>query len=127
MNRLAFTTLFLAIALPATALAQGSGTGAAPNGTIDSPEHPFLVTRTFEGKVAEIRSDQHLIIVEDRSAKRLQFKLDEKTKFLADKNTEYASKKDLGLGDLEVGQPVRVIYIASNNIVTALRLLRVRR
>jgi hypothetical protein len=128
MNRFAFATLFLAIALPATALAQGSGT-IAPPVIINNPnpEPPFLVTRSVKGKLAEIRGDLHLIIVKDKNGKRLQFKLDEKTKFRADKKTEYAGKKDLGLGDFELGQPVKVTYIASNNIATELRLLRVRR
>ncbi len=132
MNRVAFATLFLAMALPATALAQGSGsTGLAVPNRVgnypDNPQRPFLVTGALEGKVAEIRSDQHLIIIEDKNGKRLQFRLDEKTKFRADKRTEYAGKKDLGPGDFELGQPVRVTYIASNNIATELRLRRVKR
>ena len=132
MNRVAFATLFLAMALPATALAQGSGsTGPAVPNRVgnygDNPQPPFLVTGALEGKVAEIRSDQRLIIIEDKNGKRLQFRLDEKTKFRADKRTEYAGKKDLGLGDFELGQPVRVTYIASNNIATELRLRRVKR
>ena len=49
------------------------------------------------------------------------------SKFKADKKTEYAGKKDLGLGDFEPGQPVKVIYMASNNIAIELRMRRVAR
>ncbi len=130
MNRFALCFLFLALALPAVSFAQGSGGRTVPSRPIGditddrSGPRPFAVTRTVTGKINEINAEKHLIIVEDKNGKRLEFKLDDKTRFRADKKTEYADKKGLSLGDFEAGQPVKITYLASNNLITELRLRR---
>ncbi len=132
MKRFALGTLVLVLALPAVFFAQGSGGRTTPSpvgGVTDatSGPNPYLVTRSLTGKIAEINSEKHLIVIEDKSGKRLEFKLEDKTRFKADKKTEYADKKNLSLGDFELGQPVKITYLASNNVVTELRLRREKR
>ncbi len=123
MNRIMLCALSLAVALPAVSLlAQGSG-------SLDYPDNPsaYMVIRLFEGKIAEINPARHIVVVEDNSGKRFEFKIGDKTKFRADKKTELAGRRTLLLSDFETGQPVRVTYLASNSIVTELRLRHVKR
>jgi hypothetical protein len=99
-----------------------------PTGARDYPGNPppYLVTRSLEGKIAEIKAEQHLVVIEDKNGKRFEVKLNDKTKFKADKKTEFAGKKNLLLSDFETGQPVRVTYLASNNMAVELRLRHVK-
>lgn len=129
MNRTILRSLCLVLMLPGVSLAQGSGIHRAPDptGVRDSlGPAPFMVTREVDGKIAEINAAQHLVVIEDKNGKRLSFKLDDKTKLKADKKTEYAGKKKLLLSDFEMGQPVRVTYLASNTTAIELRLRHVK-
>jgi len=145
MNRNLITGLFLALALPASLIAQfggprgpgGGGQGGGPGvSTQPSPsDRPgpdmgrmpdYASTRSMDGNLAAIDADQRLIAVEDKSGKRYKVRLDDKTKYKADKKTELAGRKDLTLNDFHVGQPVRVTILASNNTVVELRLRHVK-
>lgn len=127
-----FQSLILALGLvmPLSAWAQGSGSTAPmpPRmGTMDMPSpdtNAFAVTRSVTGKVAEINTEKHYIVIEDKKGKRLKFKLDEKVKLRADKKTEFAGRKDIKLSDFEPGQFVKVTYLASNETITELRMRR---
>ncbi len=134
MNRVTVGTVLLAMALPALSFAQGSGGRTMPSQPgrvrIDqatSGPSPYAVTRSLTGTIAEFNADKHFIIIEDMKGKRQEFKLDANTRLKADKKTEYADKKNLSLGDFEPGQPVKITYLASNNMATELRLRREKR
>ncbi len=132
MKRISFLTLMLAMALPIMALAQGSGTAPPPSinrGMIDAPTtSPFAVTRTVTGKVAELNAEKHLVVIEDdKTGKRIEFKVDSKTKYAADKHTEFTGKKNILLSDFEIGRPVKITILASNGAVTEVRLRHVKK
>ncbi len=115
---------------PALALAQGSGSENRPLQTPQQqqgggPTNDFQVLRTFTGKILEISLDSHLLVVENKDGKNVQFKLDDHTKFKADKKTELQGRKNLKLDDFEKGQTVNVVFSPSDNRVVEVRLRRV--
>jgi hypothetical protein len=115
------------IALFVAGLAAAQGSGNAPLselGTADSSsDSPFLVTRTLAGKVLRVTKDgrETLIVVEDSQGRRGVFTINQKSRFKADKKTEYAGKKSLSVDDLEVGQPVKVTFVPDTGRVVQLR------
>jgi len=93
-------------------------------GTADSnSDSPFLVTRTLAGKVLRITKDgrETLIVVEDAQGRRGVFTINQKSRFKADKNTEFAAKKRISSDDLEVGQLVKVTFVPDTGRVVQLR------
>ena len=83
-------TLLLVVLLPAAAMAQGSGStrgqpdSRSARGQLDS-RSAFAVTRTVKGTIAEINADDGLLVVEDKKGRRYEFRVDDETKFKADK------------------------------------------
>lgn len=130
MKRIQLAALLFAIAFPALAMAQGSGSGIHPPSHTEHPlptnEAPFEVTRSFEGKILEIRLDSHVLVVEDKDGKRAGFQVDDQTAFKADKKTELQGRKKLKLEDFEKGQPVKVTFRASDNKVVEVRLRHIK-
>lgn len=128
MKRIQCAAFLLTFAFPILALAQGSGSERQPPPTASSPlpEKPFEVTRTFAGTISEIRLDSHVLVVEDKSGKRVGFTVDDQTGFKADKKTELEGRKKLKLEDFETGQPVKVTFRASDNKVVEVRLRRIK-
>ncbi len=126
MNRILIATLSLVLALPAWALAQGSGSSAPRRGGIapDADAPAFAVTRTLTGKVASVDAVKNIIVVEDSKGKKYSIQLDKSTKLKADKKTEYAHKKNLSLADFETGQPVRITVLASNGMAIEVRMVK---
>ena len=124
MSRL-YTMLLMAASTAGLAIAQGSGNASlAELGTADSnSDSPFLVTRTLAGKVLRITKDgrETLIVVEDSQGRRGVFTLNQKSRFKADKNTEFAGKKRISVDDLEVGQLVKVTFVPDTGRVVQLR------
>ncbi len=90
MKRISVAILFVALTLPALALAQSS----AP----EKDKSAFSVTRAARGKVVEVKSGERLTI-EDPGGKRQEFKLDNATKIPA---------------NLKPGDQVKVTYRASD-------------
>jgi hypothetical protein len=121
MGRVASILLVMA-SMPAMVWAQGSGTIRVPE-TIDGPELPFQVTRTVKGRIARIHKDAKVtwVLLEYGKGRRGAIKLTRGTRFRADKNTEYAGKKHMSPNDLEIGQNVRVTFIANTGEVLELR------
>lgn len=116
--------LLLVLFLPAVALAQGSGsTGSRP--TYGSSSPAYAVTRSVKGTVTTIEADRGLIVVEDKNGKMHEFKVDNKTKYKAEKKTELRGKKGISLADFQLGQPVKVTYRADDGTITELRLRRI--
>lgn len=117
--------LLLVLFLPAVALAQGSGsTGSRP--TYGSSSPAYAVTRSVKGTVTTIEADRGLIVVKDKNGKMYEFKVDNKTKYKAEKKTELRGKKGISLADFQLGQPVKVTYRADDGTITELRLRRSR-
>jgi hypothetical protein len=122
MSRLCAILLFAA-SMTALARAQGSGTVEVPD-SIDAPDSPFLVTRMLKGRIAGVQHDPHvtLVLIEDGKGRRGALKVNSRTKFKADKGTEYAGKKHISPDDLEIGQNVKIIYAANSGQILELRL-----
>jgi hypothetical protein len=123
MSRLCAILLFAA-AVTGAARAQGSGTVEVPD-SINAPDSPFLVTRIAKGRIAGIKHDTHftLVLIEDTKGRRGTLKVNSRTKFKADKGTEYAGKKHISPDDLEVGQSVKIIFAANSGQILELRLM----
>jgi len=117
--------LLATASMAALAGAQGSGNAPlAELGSADSSaDSPFLVTRTLAGKLLWIKKDQHetLIVVEDGQGRRGVLTINQKTRFRADKKTEYSGKKRISVDDLEVGQLVKVTFVPDNGRVVEVR------
>ena len=115
--------LLLTMFLAACARAQGSGAIYVPD-DIQGPVSPFTVTRIAKGKIAGIHQAEHetILLFEDAKGRRGVLKINSKTQFRADRNTEYAGKKHLSAADLEVGQRVKITFAASTGQILELRL-----
>ena len=122
MSRLCAILLFAA-SMTAVARAQGSGTVEVPD-TVDAPDSPFLVTRIAKGRIVAIKHDAHvtILLLEDSKGHRGALKVNSRTKFKADKGTEYAGKKHISPDDLEIGQNVKIIFAANGGQILELRL-----
>lgn len=124
MSRL-YSMLLVAVSMAGLAVAQGSGNASlAELGTADSnSDSPFLVTRTLAGKVLRVTKDgrETLIVVEDSQGRRGVFTVNQKSKFKADKNTEFAGKKRISADDLETGQLVKVTFVPGTGRVVQIR------
>ncbi|HKW98057.1 MAG TPA: hypothetical protein VJN43_09995 [Bryobacteraceae bacterium] len=85
----------------------------------------FAVTRTAKGKIAAVNKEDHdtIVVFEDSQGKRGKLKLTSKTRFRADKKTEYAGKKHISADDLEIGQRVKITFVASSGQVLEVRLI----
>jgi hypothetical protein len=118
--------LLIVFVSPSLTLAQGSGSEPhrqpQPNGNDNTA--PFEVTRSFVGRILEIRADSHTLVVEDKNGKRVGFSVDEHTEFKAEKKTELAGRKKLKLDDFEKDQLVKVTVRASDSKVIEVRLQR---
>jgi hypothetical protein len=122
MSRLCAILLF-ATSITPVAKAQGSGTIEVPD-SIDAPDSPFLVTRIATGRIAGIKHDAHftLLLIEDTKGRRGTLKVNSRTKFKADRGTEYAGKKHISPDDLEIGQRIKIIFAANSGQILELRL-----
>ena len=121
MNRFCSILLF-AMFLAVSARAQGSGTVYVPD-DIPGGGSPFTVTRIAKGRIAGIhRGDRETILLfEDVKGRRGALKINSKTQFKADRNTEYASKKHLSAADIEIGQSVKITFAANTGQILELR------
>ena len=115
--------LLLTIFLAPGAQAQGSGTIYVPD-DIRGHDSPFTVTRIAKGKIAGIHKGEHetIVLFEDAKGRRGALKINSKTQFKADRNTEYAAKKHLSPDDLEIGQSVKITFAATTGQILELRL-----
>ena len=112
--------------LPAAALAQGSGsTGVPSTGGYSTGGSSFAVTRSVTGKVEKIAKDG-FVLLDAKSGESFAVKVNEKTKYKADKKTELSGKKNLSLSDFRTGQTVRIRYRETDGTVTEVRLKRVK-
>lgn len=89
------------------------------------PGTAFTVTRTAKGKIAAVKKEDHatVVVFEDSQGRRGKLKLTSKTRFRADKKTEYAGKKHISVDDLEIGQSVKITFVASSGQVLEVRLV----
>lgn len=141
-----FAFLLALFVLPVAAHAQGSGSsGGSSRPTRDAsasePEQAFAVTRSLTGRIVEVSQEQGIFWVEDKRGNRHELKLTAKTKVKGDKSKEAMMKKDEAMAkeggsmeekemmmmksmmeSLQVGQNVKVKYLASNNTATEIQL-----
>lgn len=125
MKPMKLIALLIVLVSPALTLAQGSGSQPRqpqPHGS-DSPA-PFEVTRSFVGRILDIHTDSHTLVVEDKNGKKVQFSVDEHTEFKADKKSELAGRKNLKLDDFQKDQLVKVTVRTSDSKVIEVRLER---
>lgn len=89
------------------------------------PDMPFAVTRIAKGKIMSVNKEDHgtVVVFEDSNGKRGALRLNSKTRFKADKKTEYAGKKHISVDDLEVGQNVKITFVADSGQVLEVRLI----
>ena len=115
-----------AVLLVMAAWGQGSGNVAlAELGTQDSGgDTAFLVTRTMKGKIAVLQKNDRvtIVVVEDSQGRRGALTINGKTRFRAEKGTEYAGKKHISADDLAAGQMVKVTFVPDTGRVVELRI-----
>ena len=129
MKSIRLVALLSLLVFPALALAQDNCSVKRPDipgqtiaGSSAADSTSFAVLSTFAGKISEIGLDSHLLVVEDKDGNSVRFKLDDHTKFKADKRTELEGRKHLKLDDFEKGQTVKVVFSPSDNRVFEVRL-----
>ena len=132
MKSIRLVALLSFFVFPALALAQDNCSvkrpdipGQTTDGSSAANSTPFAVLSSFAGKISEIGLDSHLLVVEDRDGKSVRFEIGDRTKFKADKKTEFEGRKNLKLDDFEKGQTVKVVFNPSDNRVVEVRLRRV--
>lgn len=124
-----FTLLFSTLSFSRAALAQGSGSSGSsePIGQPGFPagrEGPFIITRTVKGTLAEINTDEQQLVVVDKKGNRVVLATNPDTEYKAARKSALADKKDLTLRDFQIGQPVRVVYVAEKETAVEVRLLK---
>ena len=107
---------------------RSTSSASSPSRQIDGDvgsDMSFAVTRTAKAKIAEIKKGEHgiILVVEDSQGRRGSLQLNSKTRFKADKKTEYAGKKHISSDDLEIGQNIKVTFVADSGQVLEVRLI----
>ncbi len=125
MNKLAL--LFVALMIPVAAVAQGSGSVTPSTGTVGpGGGDPFEVTKTIKLTVVEVRANG-TIAVKDETGQAVVVKVEKSVSISAEKGTELAGQKKMKIDRLEPGMVIRATYRVSDNIVVAIRILKVKK
>ncbi|MCI0404352.1 MAG: hypothetical protein L0212_12680 [Acidobacteria bacterium] len=127
MNRKTVFTLAVTLLLSTLAFAQGSGSapsGGAPPSRIPPSEAAFSVTSSVKGTIASLELEERRLVVEDKKGQRVALKLNDNTRYKADKKTELADRKDLTARDFKPGQLVRVLYDTKDEAALEVRLAK---
>ncbi len=97
------------------AFAQGSGStgGAAPN-------DEFKVTRSFEGKITQLKLEDDLIVVEEKNGEHQSFHLTDQTKIASAKSKADTSLK---VNALKPGERVKVVFRPSDSSAVKVSIL----
>ena len=126
MKRILMSVAFVLFALPVAAAAQGSGSVSEerpPSRSVGNEiETPFVVMRSVKAKIVEIDAANGVFVVEIADGKRVQVKVDKKTRFKADKKHELGGRKKLALADFSVGDLVKITFIPSEGRIVEVRL-----
>lgn len=116
----------LSVLAPAILAAQGSG-GVSPSGvgggTGGIDNSAFEVTKTIKLRLIAIPKDGTILVAEDNGVKH-SVKLDKKLRIRADKDTEFAEKKNITQDDLQPGMLLKITYRASDFVALELRILK---
>lgn len=117
----------LSVLAPAILAAQGSGgvspSGVGGGGTGGIDNSAFEVTKTIKLRLIAIPKDGTILVAEDNGVKR-SVKLDKKLRIRADKDTEFAGKKNITQDDLQPGMLLKITYRASDFVALELRILK---
>jgi len=120
------------LATSGAAFAQGSGGSGAVGGGVPrgaagvngvASSSPFVVNDDMKGKIVGINAAANLFAVEDKKGKVFTFKIVGESKLKAVKKSELGEKKELTLGDFQIGQPVKVVYRGADSAAMELKLL----
>lgn len=99
------------------AFAQGSGSTAGNAASSDD----FKVTRSVEGKIAQVTVKDNLFVVEDKTGDCHSFHFTDETKIASAKSdTDKTSSK---VSDLKAGKKVKVVFRASDSQAVRVKLL----
>jgi|SRR5579872_5413091 len=118
-----WSILPLAMLMAVTVRAQGSGSIYVPDDIPKDESSPFIITRIAKGKIADFLKAAHgtFVLFEDTKGRRGVLKINSKTRFKADRSTEYGGKKHLSTDDLEIGQSVKITFTATTGQILELR------
>ncbi len=122
--KLTYLTAATILFVSSLAFAQGSGStggSVAPKGSIASTDD-FKVTRSLEGKIAEIKSDEKLVVIENKKGERYNLKFTDETKIASLKTGDGGAA--LKWADLKAGQNVKAVFRPSDSHAVALKVLR---
>ena len=75
---------------------------------------------SFSGTVADVTSDPKTITVQDKKGKRHQFKVNDATTFTKDEKPR--GKVRAAFSDVRTGLIVKIIYRASDEVATDVRI-----
>lgn len=116
MKYMLVAVLALVFAGP-VAFAQGSG---SDEGNVASND-TFQVTRSFEGKVMQMKLEDHALVVADRDGEHHTFHLDKETAITSSK--EPVDSEILDARDVKPGQRVKIVFRPSDMYAVKLRVL----
>jgi hypothetical protein len=114
--RFKYVGIALLLALSSSlSFAQGSGSteGTAPNSD-------FKVTRSSEGKIAQVKPEDKLLVVEEKNGEHQSFHLTDQTKIASAKNKSDTSLK---VSALKPGERVKVIFRPSDSSAVQVSIL----
>ena len=101
------------VLIGSAAFAQGSGS------TTNSSD--FKVTRTLEGKIAQVKVEDSVIVIEDQKGETHTFNFSNQTEVASSKGEK--KSKSFKISSLKPGEKVKVVFRASDSHAVKLKLL----
>ncbi len=112
------------LASSVVAFAQGSGStapqGSESTGNVASADD-FRVTRSFEGKITEIKTKDKVLVIEGKNGRRQSLHFDDETKIASVK--ERPSDSSAKLAALKPGERVKAVFRPSDSHAVEIKLL----
>ena len=106
------------------AFAQGSGTTAPQRSESTAnvaSADDFRVTRSFEGKITEIKTEDKVVVIEGKNGRRQTLHFSDETKIASVKKRPSAPA--VKLADLKPGQRVKAVFTPSDSHTVEIKLL----
>lgn len=106
------------------AFAQGSGSTAPQRSEStgnDASADDFRVTRSFEGKITEIKTEDKVVVIEGKNGRRQTLHFGDETKIASVKKRPAAPV--VKLADLKPGQRVKAVFTPSDSHAVEIKLL----
>lgn len=106
----------LALTAP-MAFAQGSGSSDENPASSDD----FHVTRSFEGKVLQVKMENSVIVIENKDGERHDFHFTDQTEITSSKGS--SGSESLKVSALKPGKRVKVVFRPSDMYADRVRIL----